>query len=351
MNELVIIRAIACLCVVLLHSIKFDVGFQYSGNNSLKTALLIIAGMLSIGTPIFVVISEILLSYSYPRKLPNGFFKKRIYFILFPFITMAVFYAVVISVNDFAKIPINIALNLIGNYHGWFILVVFQFYLLHIIFIKISEKLSPTFILVSSFLINMLYLGYFNYIKPPSNNEAILYLWDRGYWVLFLGWIFYFAIAFYCGKDYDAFKTNLIKYQYLIFAALPFTSFLIIYNSIWGNLGYGSKRIDMVIFTINAMFALFLFAFNIKKTPYVLELISRYSFGIYLAHFFYLIFIDKVFEATGLNFGYFDIVIYFLFGIVSSMLTVKMVNTLPFGKYLIGNLKTQVNPKILKKAA
>lgn len=340
MLEIDFLRSIACLSVVLLHSIKYSIGFDVDVESLDTTSyvLVVISGLLAFGTPTFIVISEILLSYSYPYKIPNNFYGKRLKVILIPFVSMAFFYAVVIWYKTPGEIPINFLYNLMGNYHGWFVLTIFQFYLLHHLFTKFFYKHSMSKVLIVTFLINLVYLSFFNLYESSSSNDFISYFWRRGYWIPFIGWLFYFSIAYYLGKNYHKCLYLLKKYKVWIYLLLPFSIGIVIaFNNILPSAEFGSKRFDMVFLTFNVIAIVLLLTSNVKKLPSIVKLISRYSFSIYLLHWFFLLVQFKIFDFTGFDFGHYNILFYFITCIVGSITTSYVINRFRIGKYIVGN--------------
>jgi len=247
------------------------------------------------------------------------------------------------------QIPLNFIYNLFGNYHGWFILVILQFYLLHQIFIKFFSKYHPTKVLIGSFVINVVYLSIFNFYTPTTDNVLIQYVWDRGYWLLFLGWIFYFSIAYYLGKDYEYIINSLKKYKLWIYLFIPISiSLVIIFNELSLNVQAGSKRLDMILLTFSFIALILLLTRKAQALPTFIELISRYSFGIYLLHWFFLLFKTRIFNILGLDFGHLNIVLYFIIGLFGSIVSVYVINKFNFGKYIVGNVK-QSSTKVIKE--
>ncbi|MFP7412658.1 acyltransferase family protein [Priestia filamentosa] len=342
LNEITIIRAIACLSVVLLHSIKFEVGFTYTGEGEIDFLLLTIAGLLAFGTPVFVFISELLLAYSYPEKLPKGFYKKRIKLILIPFLSMGIFYAILYNIGNLSEIPMAAFRNmLIGDYHGWFVLVIFQFYLLHHLLIKFNPNLPAKFFILIALFINLLYLGFFNFIKPSVDSGIIAYIWGSGYVKPLLGWLFYFAIAYYFGKNYELVIGYLEKFRKWLYIALFLSLAVVIYNDLYFDFGFGSKRVDMIFFTISLVLILVLKFYKVKKVPSILVTISQYSFGIYLVHYFYLEVIKKAIKVSGVSLGNINIPIYFIGSLIGSIITIYIINKIKFGKYIVGRINVR----------
>ncbi|WP_172254047.1 acyltransferase family protein [Saccharibacillus deserti] len=335
-QEVGLVRVVACLSIILLHSIQFTIGFEWTeGSPLLDYALLTAAGILAFGTPAFVFISELLLSRSYPDRFPKAFYKKRILMILTPFVCMAVFYAIFANYDDPGRLPYVVVLNLMGDYHGWFVLVVFQFYVLHRLFTKFLSRIPAKVVLAAAFVINAAYLAFFNFVKQPSGGRLISFVWERGYWVPFLGWIFYFCLAYYCGRRYDDFLAALDRYKrWIVIGTLVAAAPVLFVNSL-NVLGFGSKRVDMLPLSLMLILLLFLIAFKVKIRSRWLDLIDSCSFGIYLIHYFYLMLYSGLLDRTA-DLGYFEIPLLFAAALISSIVTVLAVNKLPFGKYILG---------------
>ncbi|HFJ9375300.1 TPA: acyltransferase family protein, partial [Bacillus nitratireducens] len=221
-TEMFFLRTIACLSVVFIHAIS--VTFEnleirkdpdYFLINSILFAIQI---LLMFGTPMFVFISEFLLSYAYKDKMPSGFMKKRIKYILIPYVSMGIFYSFVRAVeqgiNSFDTfLPMAAKMIFLGDFHGYFILIIFQFYLLHYVFVTYVEKFNTKYVIAVSVVINLLYLGFFNFQSKPVFIEQ--FYWEFIMKMPFLAWIAYFVIAFYCGRNLEKLKTLLSKYNKL----------------------------------------------------------------------------------------------------------------------------------------
>lgn len=340
LNEIIIIRAIACLSIVMLHSITFSVNYREAG-----IPLLTGATILSFGTPTFVFISALILSYSYSDQLPRNFYWKRIKFIFFPFAFMALFYSCVQNFQSPEDIIKSAFFNLAGGYHGWFVLVIFQFYILHQLFTKFLLRFNSIIILFVSFVITISYLSVFNFIEAPVEHPFVHYLWGTGYWLPFLGWLFYFTLAFYCGRNYKAFISYIKQYKKFIYIALPLTVCLLAYTNV-SQPFVGSKRVDVVPFTVIFILFLYLMFYKVKKPLLVFKVISEYSFGIYLTHMFYLRVLNKTITALELNLGYSKIVILFIGTLLFSLITINLINKFKFGKYLVGRINRKTPKKV-----
>ncbi|MBD1381378.1 acyltransferase family protein [Metabacillus arenae] len=339
-NEIFFIRAFACLAVVLLHAIGASMnvfGIPQNEHSVINNSRL----LLLFATPLFIIISEFLLSYSYSEKLPKTFFPKRIKYILVPFIFMALLYSIVTNYPNlnFESVLDIFLHNLQGNYHGYFILIIFQFYILHALFIKVENKVSPIVILIVTFIINVGYLSYFNLTSPPNTLTNGDVIWKRWYWYPFLAWIFYFAIAYYCGKHFERFKELVNKHIGKIVVLSLFSCAAILYLYYVEIIPVmSSKRVDVFLFTIMIWFILFYIASKMNRLPTIVNWISRLSFGIYLLHpFFQIVLIENVSKTAFPNF-YVYLVFLFTGSMILSGVTTYLLSLTHIGKYLIGSV-------------
>ena len=75
------LRGIACLSIVFIHAISSAVNNYNMRSNvelqSIGNYLFAIQLLLMYGTPMFIFISEFIISFSYKDRLPQNFFKKE----------------------------------------------------------------------------------------------------------------------------------------------------------------------------------------------------------------------------------------------------------------------------------
>jgi probable poly-beta-1,6-N-acetyl-D-glucosamine export protein len=192
-----LLRVIACLSIVFLHStsqIGLVTGFPKTEYYQLLRTILCYA------TPTFVVLSEIILANRYPDKLPKKFWSKRLKWIFAPYISFSIIDALVsykISPNfDLSnKIMKNIFL---GEFEGYFVLIIFQFYVLHYFVTKYRISMNwlvPVSILAMIFHFKILE-GNISFVKE---NIAL-------FKIPFTAWFAYFTIAYVIGKNYKKYQ-------------------------------------------------------------------------------------------------------------------------------------------------
>ncbi|MEK5417469.1 acyltransferase family protein [Paenibacillus sp. FSL L8-0708] len=356
-SEMFVLRSVACLSIALLHALYrvYD-----DGNISWVES---VGLLLTFGTPVFVFISQFVLSFAYPNEIPARFWEKRIKYILFPYFFFGTLYAGLkgLELSSSDGIPLLQAFwyylwrhLLIGDFHGYFILIIFQFYALFLWFQTYAKRLNPRNVLIVSFLINVIYLGFFNF-TTPADTVAAHYFWDKMYWIFAPGWIFYFTVAYYLGRNELWFREKLKKFRIAVYTLPVLTGALVLFvNSQGWITAHSSKRIDMLLFALSMILLLFSVASKMKKVPRVLEWSSRYSFGIYLLHPLLLAIFVKLPASFGLqNLGLFSVLLQFVGCVVGSALIMNLANRIPGGAYVFGRIGVRINlskpPKSLDK--
>ncbi|WP_275296770.1 acyltransferase family protein [Bacillus sp. REN10] len=338
-------RSLACLSILLLHVL--DRVYMHEND-----AVNMISVLLTFGTPTFVFISEFVLSYSYKGEVPRSFWQNRIKYIFLPYLFFGSFYA---FAKAFEQAGLSDALPatffhllwrhiLLGDYHGYFILIIFQFYALHLIFIKYFQQTDPRKVIGLSLCINLAYLAFFNFV-PPLPIPFADYIWAQYYWVPFAGWLFYFSLAFYSGRYYESFKQLVLTYRHwatisvIIFGAIAIT----LYNLEVLPVA-SSKRVDMLFFTTSMILFLYSIAMRLPRVPAFFVWVSKYSFGIYLFHPFFLAIFASLRGLWGWIPPLVAVPVLFFATIILSVGAVYIVNKLPFGAYLVGKVGISNKP-------
>lgn len=340
-KEVFFLRFIACLSVVLLHSIGDYISI-FEISNAKKEWLEIITILLCFGTPTFIFISELVLSKVYKEGLPRNFWSKRIKYIFIPYICMAFFYATLSTISGDHSIR-GLILEFVNNvflvgYHGYFILIIFQFYMLHWIFCSYLKHCNPRMVLLISFIINAGYLGIFNFISPPQ-GAVFQFIWNKGYWLPFLGWIFYFCLAYYCGRYYAEYIELLRKYKVCIVILTIISSLVVVevhFNHIINEIG--SKRIDVLLLTISLILLISLVASYVTNVPKIVNVVSKYSFGIYLLHVFCFSIMKRIILFIQIESVLLFVGMLFIGSVCLSIIGTNLLNRFKYGAFLVGKL-------------
>lgn len=327
-QEVFLLRLVACFTVVWIHSISVTY-IQFPLSDRAVLAVQTFQIMFMYATPIFVCISELLLAHAYKDQMPKSFWLKRVKYILAPFFAMAFLYAFFQHPTDSLSLWSRfLDMVLLGKWHGYFIMIIFQFYLLHQLFIRWVKNRWMVPILLVSFIINFLYLW-----KPPT-----VLPFGITYYVPFVGWIFYFTVSYYVGRNLEAFRRGVKRYQYLIFAGVALSLCTVLYLKGSGELfSTSSKRPDVMIYTVLMFCFLFWIGMKVRRMPRWILWISRFSFGIYLFHPLVHHRMMKPWLPIDLPMPLYAVIL-FTAGILLPVALTWLISQIPLGSYLVGKL-------------
>ncbi|MBU8906025.1 acyltransferase family protein [Desertibacillus haloalkaliphilus] len=341
------------MSIVFLHSIAWGMEHIQVMAHLPEIAQVILDSMnvfLYYGTPTFIFITAFILGYSYRDRenlSATSFLLKRFKFILVPYLCMAVLYALPYTLLSTEQFLLKVFLNaFIGDFHAYFVLIIFQFYFLFLIFKKWLDHGSLKQILGLSLIINIAYLAFFNFTSAPSLPFAD-YIWERYYWVPFPGWIFYFTLAYYIGTNYQWFKAMLLRYKTWVIVAPLLSGALTLYLYHSGLLTtHSSKRIDIILHTFSIIVFVLYIALKLKSIPRFFIVVSDYSFGIYLLHTLFMSALILVIDTTAIDLGLLTFIILFAGSTMASMVSVHYLNKLKIGKYIVGKVNVKQRVKV-----
>lgn len=326
-------RAIACLSVVMIHTItttfyKFDMP-----NHGYLLRLFQL--LILYATPMFVFISEFLLAKQYKTKVKEGFIKQKLLTLGIPYILINLGLAYVYGhPHDFKDYLKSVEFMM---FHGgtltYFIVIIFQFYALHIFLAKYLVKLNPFKIIVMSLIITTFYWGIRTFVTP-SSVVYLNWIWQREGWMICIGWLSYFFLGFYMGYYYKELMQNIQKYTIHIVSSVVIVTCIVIINYLSGFLTLvDSKRIDTPIYVTIIILLFFLIASYTKYVPKFFVFISNYSFSIYLVHYFIVHRLGMLHHHPFLN-----VIFTFTLTVTFAICITYVVNLWKYGKYIVGGI-------------
>ncbi|TCN49156.1 membrane-bound acyltransferase YfiQ involved in biofilm formation [Rhodococcus sp. SMB37] len=337
--EIYSVRAIACLMVVALHSIEAVLNIRASTEGGLGYD---IALLLKTGTPIFVMISAFVLAVSYSSSgAPRGLLRKRLEVLLPPFVVFGFFYTFLdwyIYELNLVEASWELAKNLFfADFHGYFILIVIQFVALFPMYRRLANRYSAVALLAASALISVVWVSFFNFGPMPSDEENMR-LYVRSSWIPFPGWLLYFAVAYHLGAAVRSTQDMARKYTVLVATtALIVGAALVGAYELGLNDVHSSKRPEMLLLVPLVFVIVFGLAGRAKTVPTLVAWLSKYSFGIYLMHFFWIAVAEKTLRPVAEHLpAWIFAMILFLVGVSFSAVSVQIIQRLPFGKYIVG---------------
>ncbi|MUV36901.1 putative membrane-bound acyltransferase YfiQ [Lentibacillus sp. JNUCC-1] len=254
--------------------------------------------------------------------------------LILPYLFMSVVYALLNAETWTVKeVLFQIAGSIfLGKSAVYFILIIFQFYLLHIFCARYLSQWSGKVVIPVAFVINAGYLAFFNFTDAPSHAVGD-YFWNVGYWMPFVGWLFYFVLGFYGGKNYEAIVAMLRSKWILIIPGIALAGMLLMNK--YFMISPDSKRVDMLLYACSVIFSIMFIGIRFQRVPRFIMLISNYSFSIFLLNMFFFVLISYVEPPVFLNIATYSISA-FIITLVLCIGTTYVFNQFRFGKYFVG---------------
>lgn len=361
--ELQLVRALAILGVLTVHAtatatITMKDSAYYYFYNYVNT-------FMRFGTPTFILLSSFVLFYSYYRrpldgKLLAGFYKKRLLYILVPYVVFSAIYFIYLKnlsgtpILSMASLTEFLQKLLVGEVysHLYFVFISIQFYLLFPLILwaaKRWEKLTLWFVPLG-FALQWAFVLLNLYDHWNLNKGS----WAPTYFSLFftgaaLG-IYYPKLKDWLGMTRD--NANARRIALWLITGIAWLAVSSVHATIWYNNRFHNTSYPAVLYeflwaaqAILAALALLHIAFFLSRhmpewLSGILYRLGQLSFGIYLVHLLYQAFYLKLLpsptDAGSLH-------LYYLGGwlvmLLASWITVAVVSRfVPFGWVLFGKV-------------
>ena len=308
--ELYVLRGLALLGIVFQHAMGV-----YIRRENIPFADAVMIGMFfnltKFAVPAFVFAAGMALFYNYYKKLNYPLFiSKRILEILLPYVLWTAIYEVynhgvptvsMLWLMEFGK---NVLLGT-GEYHLWFVVLIFQFYLFYPVILALF-KLCRAGGAVVSYLAMGLLTSLFAVLMWFSSSYILLHDFHFKNQILqaflieyrdrnFIYFLFYFVLGGIAGVSltkWREFTEQAAGWNSFIFANLYILiGYELMKNVPWGgvNLNYStSLKPSMFFYTVSAIILFYGLSMVIAKYSSLifqaLDSIGRLSYGIYLVH-------------------------------------------------------------------
>ncbi|MFX1502347.1 MAG: acyltransferase [Promethearchaeota archaeon] len=329
-NSIQILRGIAIMEVILVHVCAI---YPSGGIDTIP----IISQIVRSAIPLFVFISGYLLSSRYWEDFSvKDFYKKRfknIYFPYFFFCGLYIFLSPLLLGRplEFTNNLLNILFNPWNfYYHFWFIALITSFYLFYPLLVKIFLKYEKQLIwvLIISIIIQIVWneslfgILYLLGFLEGSLLYSILFYYANYFFFKHLS---YFVLGVYINKNSPKIHSKSKKLYFLILPIVLFSAL----NSIFG--------IESFHIFINIPLIVLVFSLIKDKNNRFLEVLGKYSFGIYLVHVLILNFINKLWTLNIIPWYYYPST--FIATLLASYIVIFLISKLPKHKFLIGKLQ------------
>ena len=316
LEEIDVLRGFAFLAVVLQHVVA-----SYFTNPGYSVVILsLILSISRFAVPMFVFITGLVLFYSSKKLSYLKFINRRFSKIFIPYALITILYYVYQTSSNIMhqenlllilKDYLYLLVTGKGSYHLWFVVMIFQFYLLIPLFKCVINKNNGfkknMFILGVSFIIYSVvmyarsyYIPYIcNGLKSTCFDILLVYL-DRN----FIPWFFYFMLGGMAGLYLEEWKGIIAKFFklnmmiYLIGSA-PIIYLLLTNKTVQVTAWYAQisapLSIRMIVFLTASIPVLYFIAQVISKKKgvfsYIIKAFGYHSYGCYLVHAFVLHFL------------------------------------------------------------
>lgn len=369
-EELTPLRGLAFLAIVMQHSLAEYI-YRADILSEDSTMLMFIYHLTRFGTPTFVFLSAILLFYNYEQKLHYpSFIRKRFGDIYVPFLLWTVLYWLSVRLTAGTNwLSADTWTSLVrewfvpqSGYQLWFVIMVFQFYLLFPLFRKAAlflkgklAHLNPkkqnrmvlTIILVSgTAYAYLLYLSYYRMgiWAGETSGLALTLLNYRTY--SFVMYFFYFILGAMVAFMLERFRAWILKF-------LPWTALLSIalfillaYDVLRGsgetmNLNISTylkpQTFALILSQMFLLYGMMLVVSPQSRFRKWFTWIGRYSYGGYLVHamvIYGIAYFTRPMMLTGYHLPV--TLLTFLLTVMISLLISFGLSKLPGSRYIVG---------------
>ena len=278
LQEMDYLRGFAALSVIAIHVTS---GYTANGRSGF-----VLNQIVRYAVPMFIILSGFVTYYADAgrgRFSCVGFLRRRLGKVLWPYVFWTAFYVLYASRQLYQAVGWGAVLQSdrllalgshllfgTGYYHLYFLLIVFQLYLLYPC-LRILLQKKPVPFLISTFILTLLsqtgiYLHQINIIVLPDIGMP--------YVSLFPLWIFYFVFGMYLASVKEL--NNLLYGKEVFWVTAWLGSLLILLvDSRWTNTGDSSIKPSMMLYSLVAYFFFYLLALRFKKMRKGIESIGE----------------------------------------------------------------------------
>jgi len=316
-SEIDILRGAAFLAVVLQHSIAHYFPLPVTGlGDGVLMGLLLIASKFAV--PLFVFMTGMSLFYSYDGEVPYlTFMRKRLKDIALPYLPWALLYAAefqhvqLLDSSGWQKLGLMLFTGK-ASYHLWYIVMVFQLYLIFPPLQRLVKRLRPQSFAATLGIVVLLFGLYLLLMEQGGALYRAAVSWDvpvlTAYFAKYLDrnalmYFFYFAMGAAAAFYVEQWRAWLLRLRYAILTASAGMGIWLLYVVVnhfqlmpqvvirYDDLGLLNPR--MAVFLTLSVLALYVMALQWGQGAPVwfrrmMVWLGAYSYVAYLAHAYVL---------------------------------------------------------------
>lgn len=303
LDELVLMRAIACLSVIMVHisAIPFD---GMNGSEWSLGGFALLNRAFKFTTPTFVFLSGMMQFYNYAGKPFHfgSFMKKRFGPIFWPYLVAVLGYELVLGFLGVYPMGVKemFLRFMLGtsNYHLYFVVIIMQLYLLMPLILKAFERFNDKLVLIVSLAITLL-----------SREFLVVPYSDR----IFINYLFFFILGCFFAGRLEAVRLALSKRWGVFTLGYGILAFYYGWQfmayTLWGyNFNIHLTSLTWFVFCVSAILMLYGLSFKVVETAAYQSKIEPWakpingaSYWIYLIHPMVLYVTTKIGRIIGLN--------------------------------------------------
>lgn len=324
-EELDLLRALAAFFVIVIHVTAAPLVLGARGS-VYHYAITLVNQLARFSIPAFIFVTGLVLFYNYPnhREIKwSGYFRKRITYVLVPYIFWSAiyFYLKQFMAHRQLNLP-ETALQFVGAllrgdsyYHLYFVVLIFQFYLLFPLLLPLWQWARQRIGLVTAALFALysgyIYLSFYN-IKPFDSSIINFIFKYQG--KLFLAWFGFFVLGAYSALRLDQVRQLITRWAYPAMLGAGALLVGMVGEFYWRT---ANPRVDVayaatslrplgIAFTVVAIVAVLAaarkFVLGRGLVSQITTSLSNHSYGIYLIHPLVLTFLEIVEYKLGLGY-------------------------------------------------
>lgn len=338
-----ILRVIACLSVIIIHSSANDV-IKDIGSLNFWTGN-ILNGLSRIAVPLFVMISGALMldeNYQFSFKKLIKHLKKMIIFFIFWSIIYCVIFDIIYPIlykNETIDIIYVISSLIEGYFHLWFIYLIIGLYLivpLLRLWVNNKNKKYVEYFIMLSIIFTLIIPQIANIGKYYSSFFEIIYnIIEKNLSIKYVGgYTIYFILGWYI-NNYEI-KAKKTIYILGIIGFLMTTIGTYIFSMTTGQPLQMNNNLSInVLFQTLAIFILVKNKFKEKQDNVLINSIAKYSLGIYAIHALFIKILYIFLEKNNITSALIKIPIAFTLSFGLSYLSTCILSKIPFLKKFI----------------
>lgn len=354
LNYINVFRGLAILLIVMGHSMQFGTAYGLSHHINRE----IVCG----GTALFIFISGFLFQHLSSKFEYKTYLSKKWTNVIMPYLITSIpgilfcFFLPHLyrnsfeGLNVFIQIPVLLSLGRVHNSPTWFIPMIVLFFICSIFLLKLEKKgilykTLPILFLITIFLPR----GDIEYENLIGLSYGAKYLAYVKY--ILVGFIHFFSLyvfGMYCSKNKNIID-KFYNLRFIIFLAMVITSIADIYlsfNNIYCNFTISKTFLTMLLLCYLKHYDEFIL--SRKKINQVLDIIAKYSFGIFFIHWYWIFAYNQILHLKGvmpiINGNYIEVII--LISIRFIIVTILSILTLFLFKKILLKINKNINTRM-----